>query len=295
MKKIGMIGLGTMGLPMAKNLLAKSGLTVVGYDVNESKMESFRQSGGITEDSAANIAKVCQFIFLSLPSNKSVESTIRTILQNAREDAIIIDLSSTAPHILQDLYPMACAAGVQLVDSPVSGGERAAISGELVLMCGGDCEAVEAIRELLYCIGRRVTYMGPIGSGNIAKLANNMIVGCNILAMGEAFAFAQKAGIDPTVLFAAIKDGYAASTVLSEKAPKIIARDFRPSAKTILHQKDLSNAVELAAGMGVEIPFAALALEYMEQVGARNLGNEDHCACIKIIEERMGVVISGEK
>ncbi len=295
MKKIGMIGLGTMGLPMAKNLLAKSGLTVVGYDVHESKMELFRQAGGITEDSIINIAKVCQFIFLSLPSNASVDGAIRTILQNAREGTIIIDLSSTAPRILQDLYPMACAAGVQLLDSPVSGGERAAIAGELVLMCGGDSEAVETVRALLCCIGRRITYMGPIGSGNIAKLANNMIVGCNIIAMGEAFAFAQKAGIDPMVLFAAIKDGYAASTVLNEKAPKIIARDFRPSAKTILHQKDLRNAAELADSMGVEIPFAALALEYMEQMAARNLGNEDHCACIKIIEERMGVVISGGK
>ncbi|MDI6707063.1 MAG: NAD-binding protein, partial [Bacillota bacterium] len=194
-------------------------------------------------------------------------------------------------HVIREMYKKASEVGIKLIDSPVSGGEAGAIAGTLVLMCGGDREVFEEVSPLLLCMGRAATYMGQSGCGSIAKLANNMIVGCNIAAVAESFAFATKAGLDPQVLFEAIKDGFAGSAVLYSKAPKIITRDFSASARIAVHQKDLKNAMRLAEELGVEIPMSKMVLGYMNEMDAEGKANEDHCAIAKIFEKNMGVEI----
>ncbi|WP_027938292.1 NAD(P)-dependent oxidoreductase [Anaeroarcus burkinensis] len=294
MKTIGFVGMGIMGLPMAVNLVKKSGQEILGFDIFQEKRKQFAAQGGNAVDSAEVIFTQCDLIFLCLPTNDLVNQTIQKILAAAKPGAIIVDFSSTSPDVIRELYPQAQAKGVRLLDSPVSGGESGAIAGTLVLMCGGEQTVFDEVKPLLLHVGTSATYMGDTGCGCVAKLANNMIVGCNIAALAEGFAFAVKAGLNPTVLYEAIKDGFAGSPVMNVKAPKIISRDFSASARIAVHQKDLKNAVRLAEQLGVEIPLSAKVLDYMNQMEVAGKVDEDHCAIARIYERDMGVEI-GEK
>lgn len=291
MKKIGFIGMGIMGLPMAINLVKKGNLSLTGFDVVENKRKIFEENGGISVDNTETIAENCEIIFLCLPTNDLVKLNIDQILKTGKKGTIIIDLSSTSPNVIREMYPKCKEAGIHLLDSPVSGGEVGATEGTLAIMCGGDIEVFKEAEPLLHYIGKSVTYMGNTGCGAVAKLANNMIVGCNIGAVSEALAFAVKAGLDPTVLYNAIKDGFAGSAVFDSKAPKIISRNFEASARIAVHQKDLKNAVKLAEELNVEIPMSNMILEYMNEMEADGKVNEDHCAIAQIYEKRMGIEI----
>ncbi|HAQ40417.1 MAG TPA: phosphogluconate dehydrogenase [Clostridiales bacterium] len=291
MKQIGFIGMGIMGLPMAVNLVNKGKLSVKGFDIAKSRRKIFEENGGSSVDNTESIYESCDVIFLCLPTNELVKSNIKQILSNGIKGALIVDLSSTAPSVIRKMYQRCRQAGMSLLDSPVSGGETGAVEGTLAIMCGGDKEAFDEAEPLLSCIGRTVTYMGSTGCGAVAKLANNMIVGCYIGAVSEALAFAAKAGLDPSTLYRAIKDGFAGSAVLDLKAPKIIGRNFKPSARIAVHQKDLKNAVKLAEELNIEIPLSETILKYMDEIEADGMVNEDHCAIAKIYEKRMGVEI----
>ncbi|MDR3265519.1 MAG: NAD-binding protein, partial [Synergistaceae bacterium] len=240
------------------------------------------------------ISAECDIIFLSLPRNELVRDIVMELFSSCPAGTIILDTSSTSPDIIRALYEAGKKQGVSLLDSPVSGGEPAAIDGTLVFMCGGDKEPFDQALSFLRAMGRSVTYMGGSGTGAVAKIANNMIVGCHLAALGEAFCFAQKAGLDLEVLFQAIRDGFAGSAVMNAKAPRLIARDFSPSARIAVHQKDLKNAATLAKTMNVEIPLSAMVLGYMDQMEAQGRVDEDHCAIARVYEQSMGVTL-GEK
>ena len=236
----------------------------------------------------------CDIIFLSLPTNDLVKLSIQGIIDKGKKGTIIVDLSSTAPNVIREIYPKAKENHVRLLDSPVSGGEAGAILGTLVIMSGGDREIFDEVKPLLLTFGSSATYMGATGCGSVAKLANNMIVACNIGVVSEGFAFAVKAGIDPEVLFNAIKGGFAGSEVMNAKIPKIISRNFEASARIAVHQKDLKNAVHMANELGIEIPMSKLVLDYMNEMEAQGEINEDHCAIVKIYERNMGVEIKSK-
>lgn len=291
MKKIGFIGMGIMGLPMAINLVKKGNLNVTGFDVAENRRIAFEENGGTATDSTEYLIKNSDIIFLCLPTNELVMDTIHKIISLGNKGTAIIDLSSTSPNVIREMYPKCKEEKMSLLDSPVSGGEAGAVAGSLAIMCGGDKEVFDEVKELLHYVGKAVTYMGSTGCGSVAKLANNMIVGCNIGAVAEAMAFAVKAGLDPATLYNAIKDGFAGSAVLDSKAPKIISRNFEASARIAVHQKDLKNAVKLAEELNVEIPLSKTILDYMNEMEEDGLVNEDHCAIAKIYEKRMNVEI----
>lgn len=291
MKKIGFMGMGIMGLPMAANLMNKSGCDVTGFDVVEAARERFEAQGGKTTGNADEIYADSEVIFLCLPKNELVDSTVREIIKKAKPGTIIVDFSSTAPGVIRELFPLVKEAGMELLDSPVSGGETGAAAGTLVVMSGGEKETFDKVEDLLYCVGATVTYMGCTGCGSVAKLANNMIVGCNLVSVGEAYAFAAKAGLDPQVLYHAIKDGFAQSAVMDIKVPKILSRDFTASARIAVHQKDMKNAMQLANEMGVEIPMSAIVLNHMNQMEEMGLIHEDQCALIKVFEKQMDIQV----
>lgn len=291
MKKVGFMGMGIMGLPMATNIMKKSGCAVLGFDVMEAARERFAANGGKATGNAEEIYAQSDVIFLCLPKNELVDHTVREIIAKAKPGTIIVDFSSTAPGVIRTLFPLVKAAGMELLDSPVSGGESGAIAGTLVVMSGGEQETFDKVKDLLYCVGSTVTYMGGTGCGCVAKLANNMIVGINLVAVGEAYAYAAKAGLNPAVLFAAIKDGFAQNAVMDAKLPKILSRDFSPSARIAVHYKDMKNAMQLAEEMGVEIPLSAIVLDHMRQMDEMGLINEDQCALVKIFERDMNVEV----
>jgi 2-hydroxy-3-oxopropionate reductase len=284
-----------MGLPMALNLLKKSDYPIIGYDVFNEKRSIFIGNGGKSPDNVEEIYENSDIIFLCLPSNDLVKKSIEEIINTGKKGTIIVDLSSTAPTVIREMYVLAKQAEISLLDSPVSGGEPGAIAGTLVLMCGGDRKTFDEVSPLLHCMGSSVTYMGKSGCGSVAKLANNMIAGIYLGAMSEGLAFAVKAGLDPETLFFGIKDGYAGSPIFNAKAPKIINRNFEASARIAVHQKDLKNAVELADEMGVEIPMSKMVLDFMNEMESMGRVNEDHCAIVKIYEKNMGIEIKKQQ
>lgn len=290
MKRIGFLGIGAMGLPMATNLIKKSGQPIMGFDIVEERRNEFKENGGILVERAEEIYN-SDIIFICMPTNELVKSCIQGIIETGRKGTIIVDLSSTAPNVIKEMYAKAKKNEVRLLDSPVSGGIVGAVAGTLAIMCGGDKDVFDEARPLLLCMGGSATFMGAAGYGSIAKLANNMIVGCTIGALAESFTFAVKAGIDPETLYNAIKGGSAGSAVMNVKVPRFINRDFEPGARTAVHQKDLKNAVELAKELGVEIPLSKMILDYMNELEAQGKVNEDHSAIAKIYEKNMGVEI----
>ncbi|QIQ20575.1 NAD(P)-dependent oxidoreductase [Zophobihabitans entericus] len=291
MKTIGFLGLGVMGLPMAINLTKKSQYRVIGYDVFKERSDMLVAQGGIAETDPSIIFETCDIIFLCMPTNELLAANVEKIIQLAKPNTVVVDFGSTSPDIIQKLHKQALAKNIYLIDSPVSGGEIGAINGSLVLMCGGEKEVFDKIKPLLECVGSTVTYMGASGFGSIAKLANNIIVACNIASACEAFAFAVKAGLNPTTLFDAIKNGFAGSTIMSVKIPKIISRDFSASARIAVHMKDLKNAKQFSETLGVDIPLSNQVLGYMQELELKGYVNEDQAALARIYEERMKVKI----
>ncbi|NLJ58964.1 MAG: prephenate dehydrogenase/arogenate dehydrogenase family protein [Tissierellia bacterium] len=291
MKNIGFVGLGVMGYPMAINIIKKTGKNVIGFDLVEEKRANFKEKGGISVENPEEVYRNCDVIFLCLPTNELVKSTIESVINTSSNGTIIIDMSSTNPTIIKELYLKAKNKGMHLLDSPVSGGEALAITGELAIMVGGDREIFEKVKELLMSIGKSVTYVGPSGSGDIAKLANNIIVAGYLGAFSEGFAFAVKAGMDPELLYKAIKDGAAGCVMLDQKMPKIYNRDFTPGARIAVHQKDLKNAAELAQKLNVELPITDMVLGYMKDLEADGKADEDQGALIKVYEKKMKVLV----
>ena len=289
MRKVGFIGLGIMGLPMATNIMNKSGCDVTGFDVMEAARERFVANGGKTTANADEIYAESDVIFLCLPKNELVDSTVREIIAKAKSGTIIVDFSSTAPGVIRTLFPLVKEVGMELLDSPISGGEAGAIA--LVVMCGGERETFDKVEGLLHCVGSTATYMGSTGCGCVAKLANNMIVGINLVAVGEAYTYAAKAGLEPRVLFAAIKGGFAQNAVMDAKVPKILSRDFSPSARIAVHHKDIKNAMQLANEMGVELPLSAVVLDHMNRMEEWGMIDEDQCALVKVFEKAMNVEV----
>ena len=291
MKTLGYLGLGVMGYGMTGNLIDKSGGPVYGYDPVPALRERFAQRGGRAVDDARTLYETCDLIFMCLPTNAIVQATITEIMETARPGTTIVDMGSTSPYVIQELHSTAVEKGFRLLDSPVSGGEAGANGGTLVIMCGGEREVFDNVKPYLEMMGKTVTYMGPSGCGSTAKVANNMIVGIHLCAMGEAFAFAKKAGLDPKTLFAAIRGGAAQSAVLDAKAPKLLARDFSASARIAVHLKDINNAMEAAARLGVELPLSGIVKEQMDWMDAHGMIDEDQCALAKYYEDAMGLEI----
>ena len=291
MQNIGVIGLGLMGLPIAINLNKKLDSKVFGFDVLDEKRKLFEVNGGISVKSIKEICTNCNIIFLSLPTNRIVEGAITSILDFANSGTIIIDLSSSAPNMIKKMYSLALSKEISLLDSPVSGGESRAKDSSLVIMCGGDKKTYDQVEHLLLMIGMKATYMGNTGSGSVAKLANNIMVGIHIAAVAEAYSFAKKAGLDPDVLFLAIKDGLAKSNIMDVKVPMLLSKDLSPTARMSVHQKDLNNAVALAKEMDVEIPISDMILHFMNEMEEDGQINLDHGALFKVYEKHMNIII----
>lgn len=291
MMQLGFIGLGIMGKGMVFNLLKKNDGIIYGYDFKQDALKEFSENGGMVVNNVEEIYKKCNIIFLCLPTNEALEKSVKEIIEVANEGTIVVDMGSTSPYTIQMLHKAAYLKGIFLLDSPVSGGEVGAKNGTLTIMCGGEKSVYDKVLPYLNMMGKKVTYMGNSGYGSMAKLVNNMMVGIHLVAMSEAFGLAAKIGIDPTILFSAIKDGFAQSAVMDEKVPKILERDFLPGARIAVHYKDIINAMNVANDLKVEIPMTKIVFEQMEYMERNGMINEDQCALVKYYENTMGVLV----
>ncbi len=293
MAKIAFVGLGIMGKPMSKNLL-KAGHSVVVFDVAPAPVADVVAAGGTAAKSSKEAASQADVIITMLPDGPEVEAAVLGpggILEGAAKGATVVDMSSISPVVAQKVGAACAAKGVEFLDAPVSGGEPKAIEGTLAIMVGGDAKTFEKIEPILKNMGASVTLTGPVGAGNVTKLANQIMVACNIAAMGEALTLATKAGLDPEVVFNAVKGGLAGSNVLNAKAPMVISRNFQPGFRIALHQKDLRNALLAAESMKVSLPLTGTVQNILMALMNDGKGALDHSAIVTFTEKMAGVEI----
>ena len=291
--KIGFIGLGIMGKPMAKNLM-KAGHELVVYDVIAANVDNVVAAGAQAGASSKDVAEQCSFIITMLPNSPHVKTVVmgeNGVLEGAQAGTVLVDMSSIAPLASQEIAAACGEKGVKMLDAPVSGGEPKAIDGTLAIMVGGDKELFDQVKDVLAVMGSSVVYCGTIGAGNTTKLANQIIVAANIAACAEAFILAKKAGVDPAVVFEAIKGGLAGSTVMNAKVPMMLERDFNHGFKIDLHIKDLNNAIDTGHGVGSPLPLTAQVMEMMQWLRKEKCGQDDHSALAKYYEYLAGVKI----
>ena len=291
--KIGFLGLGVMGLPMAKNLSAKCGHEVLGYDVVEKQRLAFAAAGGTAVEDPMAIYTACEVIFQILPTHAIIRGSVEKAVKYGKPGRIIVDLSSTAPDIIQELYALAKDAGMHLLDSPVSGGNPMAEAGTLAIMTGGDRAAFDAVEPLLKTMGSP-TYVGAAGSGSVTHLVNNMVAGAYLIAMAEGYAFAAKAGIDLQTTFEATRCGFAGGPLYENKIPKLIHRDYAPGARVAVHRKDIVNAKHYAHHLGVDTPMTDVVLQVMDWMQDNGHIDEDQIAMVKYYEEKMNVTVGSD-
>jgi 2-hydroxy-3-oxopropionate reductase len=284
---IGFIGLGIMGKPMARNLL-KAGHQLRVYNPSKSSVDEMVADGAKAGASCKEVAAGSDVTITMVPDGPEVEDAIlgpEGALAGAAPGSIIVDMSSISPLVAQKVGKACTQKGVEFMDAPVSGGEPKAIDGSLAIMAGGKQETFDKVLPLFQVMGASAVLTGPVGAGNTTKLANQIIVAVNIAAMGEALVLATKAGLDPDVVFNAIKGGLAGSTVLNAKAPMVISRNFKPGFRIRLHQKDLRNALEAAEALKVSVPFTSLAQQALVSLMNSGRADLDHSAIATFIED----------
>lgn len=284
MSDAGFVGLGIMGLPMARNL-AKGG-TVCGYDLQE---ERRRLGEGAIEPASSleEICRRCDTVFLSLPSSAAVREVCTGeggLLDLLPSGSLVVDTSTTEPGVSRDVARTLAARGIRFLDAPVSGGEQAAKDGTLSFMVGGDRKTFDEAAPLLGRMGSSVVRVGDVGAGEVAKLVNNLIVGITFAAVAEGFSLGTRSGIDPAELYSAIRGGWAGSRVLEVAAPAMLAGDFTPGGTVDIHWKDLGYALSLAKETDVPTPMTALAHEVFKAARAAGLGGESQPAVVKLWE-----------
>jgi 2-hydroxy-3-oxopropionate reductase len=293
MKTIGFIGLGIMGRPMARNLV-KAGYSLVVCDVNPAPVEELVELGAKTASTPAEVVSQVEMVITMLPNSPDVQQVVtgpKGVIEGARPGLILVDMSSIAPLVAQEVGKAAAARGVKMLDAPVSGGEPKAIDGTLSIMVGGDKDTVDAVEGVLKNMAASVVLVGPLGSGNVTKLSNQIIVALNIIAVSEALVLSKKAGVDPRTVYQAIRGGLAGSTVLDAKAPLMLDRNFKPGFRIELHLKDLMNVMETAEKLGAPLPFSGLATEVLNSLVAAGKGKNDHGGIVQHFEALAGVEV----
>ena len=286
-KKIGFIGLGIMGKPMSKNLL-KAGYDLTVCDINASAVAEVVALGAKAASTPKEVAAQTEIIITMLPNSPQVKTVVleeNGVIEGAKPGTIVVDMSSIAPLAAQEVAKALAEKKVEMLDAPVSGGEPKAIDATLSIMVGGKQAIFDECLPILKCMGASAVLVGEVGAGNVTKLANQIVVALNIAALSEALVLATKAGVDPELVFNAIKGGLAGSTVMNAKAPLMLDRKFDPGFRINLHIKDLANVMETAHEVGVPLPLTSGVMEILQALKVDGLGNADHGAIVRYYEK----------
>lgn len=284
--RIGFIGLGIMGKPMAKNLI-KAGYDLKVYDIMSAAVDEIVAAGATRGENNADVAKDSDIIITMLPNSPHVKTAVlgeNGILEGAKPGTILVDMSSINPIASKDICAEVEKKGCYMLDAPVSGGEPKAIDGTLAIMVGGKQELFDKVKDILAVMGASVTLCGGIGAGNTTKLANQIIVAANIAAVGEALVLGKKAGVEPEAIYKAIRGGLAGSTVMDAKAPMMMDGNFKPGFRINLHIKDLTNALDTGHDVGAPLPLTAAVMEMMQWLKASGYEGEDHSSLVRYYE-----------
>ena len=285
--KVGFIGLGIMGKPMSKNLL-KAGYELVVFDFNKDAVKEVTECGAVSAASGREVAEQCGVVITMGPNSPHVRAAVlgeNGVADGAKPGTVLIDMSSIDPTESKAIGAELAKKGIDMLDAPVSGGEPKAIDGTLSVMVGGKKELFDKYYDMLMVMAGSVVYVGELGSGNVAKLANQIVVAVNIAAVSEALTFAKKAGTDPELVYQAIRGGLAGSTVMDAKAPMMLGRNFKPGFRIELHIKDLNNALNAAHAISSPVPLTGQLMEIMQGLKADGYEKEDHASIVKYYEK----------
>nr|WP_242964899.1 2-hydroxy-3-oxopropionate reductase [Scatolibacter rhodanostii] len=291
--KIGLIGLGIMGKPMAKNILKAGYSSLFVSDLNKSNVDEL-VAAGATSATNKEIGENCDVVMTMLPNSPQVKEVMlgeTGVASYMKSGSVFIDMSSINPVASKEIAAILAEKNIEMLDAPVSGGEPKAIDGTLSFMVGGKQDVFNTYKALLETMGASVVRCGEVGAGNTTKLANQIIVACNIRAVAEAFTLAQKAGVDPQLVFEAIRGGLAGSTVMDAKGPMMIAGNAQPGFKIDLHIKDLNNALDCAHTVGAPVPMTSSVQEILQWLHNNDCGQNDHSAIAKYYEKLSGIEI----
>ena len=293
-EKVGFVGLGIMGKPMAKNLI-KAGHDLVIYS-GSSAADELTDEGAEGADSYKAIAEQCGIVITCLPASAEVEEVYRGdegLLAGAGEGDLLVDMSTISPLVTKELAREANEKGAKALDAPISGGEPGAISGELSIMVGGDEEDFERAKPLFDAMGT-ATHVGEAGSGQIVKACNQIIVGIVLEGVSEALVLGSKAGVDPAKIIEAVSGGLAGTKVMDQKRDKFLEHDFDPGFRIELHHKDLGIALATAREVGVPLPVTSLVDQMLQELKVKGRGDLDHSAVLSVIEDAADYQIGAE-
>ncbi|WP_342540778.1 2-hydroxy-3-oxopropionate reductase [Heyndrickxia sp. FSL K6-6286] len=291
--KIGFIGLGIMGKPMALNLI-KAGHTLTVFDLNQEAVKAVCAVGATAARSAKAVAENSDIIITMLPASKHVTEVVlgeNGVLEGAKKGSLIIDMSSITPDVSKEIATKLEGKGIDMLDAPVSGGEPKAIDGTLAIMVGGKEDVFNRALPVLHDMGKDVTLVGDNGCGVTAKLANQIIVNLNIAAMSEALVLAAKAGIDIEKMYQAIRGGLAGSAVLDAKVPLILDRNFVAGGSIAINLKDITNVMNTAHEMGVPLPLSSQLLEIFHALKVDGKEKDDHGSIVRYYEKLANVEV----
>ena len=290
MSTIAFIGLGIMGSPMAVHL-AKAGHKVVGYDRSPEAVAALVEAGGTAADSIAQAVAGADVVAVMVPDSPHVQAVLAEengVFDNAPASALLIDFSSIRPDVTTALAAQAAERGFRLIDAPVSGGEAGAVNAALSIMVGGSPEDFESAKPILDVVGKTVVHVGPSGSGQTVKAANQLIVAGNIQLLAEAIIFLEAYGVDTKAAVEVLGGGLAGSAVLNQKAQKMLDRSFEPGFRIDLHHKDLGILTAAAREAGVVVPLGAVVAQLMASARANGDGGLDHSALLRGVERLSG-------
>jgi 2-hydroxy-3-oxopropionate reductase len=287
-EKVGFIGLGIMGRPMAKNLM-EAGYELVLHNRSPEKAEELAEEGDATAaGSPREVAEACDIVITMLPDSPDVEAVVAGeggVLEGIRDGALLVDMSTISPVVTEELSEKVREKGASMLDAPVSGGDVGAIEGALSIMVGGSEEDFERARPLFDVMGKVATHVGPIGAGQVVKACNQIVVALTIEAVSEALVLGSKGGVAPEKLVEALSGGLAGSALMEAKKEKFFSHDFEPGFRIELHHKDLGIALAAGREYGVALPVTAIVDQMLEASMAKGRGDRDHAALLTLLEE----------
>jgi 2-hydroxy-3-oxopropionate reductase len=287
-EKVGFIGLGIMGWPMAKNLM-EAGYELVLQNRTPEKAEELAKEGNATAaENPREVAEACDIVITMLPDSPDVEAVVAGedgILGGIRHGALLVDMSTISPVVTEELAEKVREKGTSMLDAPVSGGDVGAIEGALSIMVGGSEEDFERARPLFDVMGKVATHVGPTGAGQVVKACNQIVVALTIEAVSEALVLGSRGGVAPEKLVEALSGGLAGSAVMEAKKEKFFSHDFEPGFRIELHHKDLGIALAAGREYGVALPVTAIVDQMLEALKAKGRGDRDHSALLTLLEE----------
>ncbi len=286
-ERIGFIGLGVMGKPMAANLL-KSGFSVTVHNRSQAAVQELVQQGASAAETPAEVAASSDVVITMLPDTPDVEQVYfgeSGLLSSLREGMLFVDMTTASPGIARKIYDAVQKLGADSLDAPVSGGDVGAREGTLSIMVGGSAQAFERAMPVFNAIGKNIVRIGEAGAGQVAKACNQVVVALTIEAVGEALTLAAKSGVDPAKVRDALLGGFAQSRILDLHGKRALEHRYDPGFRVKLHRKDLAIALETARSAGVSLPGTALVGEMMNALIAQGMGDEDHSALIRYLAQ----------